>query len=832
VKDGQFEGRRITSVMQRFQSGTGGTSSNDQQLVAEQHSMLSSEPEVGERGMVGKLESVYRVSTSPHIREEVGTPHLEDVGGGGEEEEKEVSSSDSLEVSKKSRKKKGISIPFSKVSLAELNFWHHFFVHPGADRLHKTLLQRGIRVKMQDCQHVCDACEACSTCKRMYPGAWQHQEPEEEEIEAKINDKVSVDLLYLIRTRKFKVYALVFQDMMSGIVESVMGTNKDPKGVRSAFRCLWLDKHQIPKLIRMDNGTENVDLAILCERMGIRVTTTPPYGPTQNAKNERSHGTFLANLRTILKSSGFSPRNVEVLRKLVDHLVPWSINHVAASSCGMKTPIALSQKTEVLVTHPYFCGQAVMAKDPLPSQKLKERAVKVTFITHDRFNPSIGYVMTKDHKVHKVQIRELRADHSEMLPVEAPKENKMELRRKMIQTSDLPAKDGNDAEFPDLGIMTPQDLISDDDYMPENESDYDQEQRPQVETIADRIERSPRIRRQVIPLGNEREISSDSEDEFPRRSDSAQEVSSQSSESSSEEEVQIEEVDESPPLLNNIEFNDLSVGTVIKFIKNPKRPGCMAYKRYKKYKVATTVQEAMELGATRADLKYDFGKGFFKVIHSPAYWSAFANQLSSDDLLSHIEAYEIFLEKVDSGSAGLQVSSEVSPSGWQVSSEVSPSLLVPSEEVDVPLMAFAARSKGLNKFAQKRQKEVAVKLLTEDDTEYVRRAKRKEVQSFKDKAAFRVISETERNHLIQSGKVVHLSGRWVIVKTKKETRFPDTTSSTILSHPCSQHFLVIVLHHALGASLNPHTVDCSNQNWCGISSLFSSRAGVVTMTSD
>jgi len=229
-----------------------------------------------------------------------------------------------------------------------------------------------------------------------------------------------------------------------------------------------------------------------------------------------------------------------------------------------------------------------------------------------------------------------------MIPVEAPNENKMELRRKMIQTSDLLAKDSNDAEFPDLGIMTPQDLMSDDDYLPENESNSDQEQRPRVETIAGRIERSPRIRKQVIPLGDEREISSDSEDEFPRRSESVQEVSSQSSESSSEDEVIVEEVDESPPLLNNIEFNNLSVGTVIKFIKNPKRPGCMAYKRYKKYQVATTVQEAMELGATRADLKYDFGKGFFKKVHSPAYWSAFANQLNSDDLLSHVEAYEIF----------------------------------------------------------------------------------------------------------------------------------------------------------------------------------------------
>jgi len=230
VKDGQFVGRRIPSMMQRSQDGIVGNSSDvDQQVVAEEHTMQSSEPEVGERGMVGKLESVYRVSTSPLRGEEVETPHLEDVG---EEVDEQISSSDSPEVYKKFRKKKGIRVPFSKVSLVGLNFWHHFFVHPGADRLHKTLLQRGIRVKMQDCQHVCDACEACSTCKRMYPGAWQHQEPEEEEIEAKINDKVSVDLLYLIRTRKFKVYALVFQDVMSGIVESVMVTNKDPKGVK------------------------------------------------------------------------------------------------------------------------------------------------------------------------------------------------------------------------------------------------------------------------------------------------------------------------------------------------------------------------------------------------------------------------------------------------------------------------------------------------------------------------------------------------------------------------------------------------------------------------
>lgn len=45
---------------------------------------------------------------------------------------------------------------------------------------------------------------------------------------------------------------------------------------------------------------------------------------------------------------------------------------------------------------------------------------------------------------------------------------------------------------------------------------------------------------------------------------------------------------------------------------NPKRPGTATYERYEKYKGAKTRREAMQLGASRADIVHDFKKGFFK----------------------------------------------------------------------------------------------------------------------------------------------------------------------------------------------------------------------------
>jgi len=43
---------------------------------------------------------------------------------------------------------------------------------------------------------------------------------------------------------------------------------------------------------------------------------------------------------------------------------------------------------------------------------------------------------------------------------------------------------------------------------------------------------------------------------------------------------------------------------------NPKKQGSGAYERYEKYKMATTRREAMQLGASLADIKHDLKKGF------------------------------------------------------------------------------------------------------------------------------------------------------------------------------------------------------------------------------
>lgn len=40
-------------------------------------------------------------------------------------------------------------------------------------------------------------------------------------------------------------------------------------------------------------------------------------------------------------------------------------------------------------------------------------------------------------------------------------------------------------------------------------------------------------------------------------------------------------------------------------VDNPKKPKTRAYKQYEKYKKATTMREARELGATKKDLDFD-----------------------------------------------------------------------------------------------------------------------------------------------------------------------------------------------------------------------------------
>lgn len=57
--------------------------------------------------------------------------------------------------------------------------------------------------------------------------------------------------------------------------------------------------------------------------------------------------------------------------------------------------------------------------------------------------------------------------------------------------------------------------------------------------------------------------------------------------------------------------------------ENPKKHGCMAYKRYQKYSRAKTVGEAVKLGALAIDLVFDYNHGFMQVagLHTrPAEW--------------------------------------------------------------------------------------------------------------------------------------------------------------------------------------------------------------------
>lgn len=65
-----------------------------------------------------------------------------------------------------------------------------------------------------------------------------------------------------------------------------------------------------------------------------------------------------------------------------------------------------------------------------------------------------------------------------------------------------------------------------------------------------------------------------------------------------------------------IDGNLVKPNTRIEFkvTQNPKRAGSQAHARFAEYMQATTVEEYFQLGAVRADLKYDVEHGFIEIL--------------------------------------------------------------------------------------------------------------------------------------------------------------------------------------------------------------------------
>lgn len=67
--------------------------------------------------------------------------------------------------------------------------------------------------------------------------------------------------------------------------------------------------------------------------------------------------------------------------------------------------------------------------------------------------------------------------------------------------------------------------------------------------------------------------------------------------------------------LMNLNGKYIFEDTKIEFVnKNPKRPSGKSHARFEKYMTAKTVSEALTLGATKADLKYDSEKKYLTII--------------------------------------------------------------------------------------------------------------------------------------------------------------------------------------------------------------------------
>ena len=56
----------------------------------------------------------------------------------------------------------------------------------------------------------------------------------------------------------------------------------------------------------------------------------------------------------------------------------------------------------------------------------------------------------------------------------------------------------------------------------------------------------------------------------------------------------------------------MEIGAPIRYLENPKRRGTLSHRRYSKYLMATSFREALELGATRDDLRWDHQHGFIR----------------------------------------------------------------------------------------------------------------------------------------------------------------------------------------------------------------------------
>lgn len=54
---------------------------------------------------------------------------------------------------------------------------------------------------------------------------------------------------------------------------------------------------------------------------------------------------------------------------------------------------------------------------------------------------------------------------------------------------------------------------------------------------------------------------------------------------------------------------------------NPKKPSSAAFQRYALYTVGQSIAEFIKAGGTKADVQYDLGKGFIKVV-TPEEWAA------------------------------------------------------------------------------------------------------------------------------------------------------------------------------------------------------------------
>jgi len=281
---------------------------------------------------------------------------------------------------------------------------HRSLGHPGAVRLHNTLLINGLKTTRSVAQKVTSTCEACQRGKSFIKSPIKRQQKPDDPYADRFNHRVSIDLLFLtiIKASGVRYYVCTVTDMWSRYMQGYFLPSKDGGRILKVFRSRWIGRFSIPERLRLDNGVEFNLLVKWLEETGVVIERTAPYAATGNAICERQHGTFMNILRCVLHDGHLPPR-IDILKILTEVYVPWVLNHTTNMMLpGGRTPAMQAGRHIDLteVSSYYWPGQLIRYRPDYHLPKLADKCCKGKWLTHVTAGECV--ILDEDMKVIRI----------------------------------------------------------------------------------------------------------------------------------------------------------------------------------------------------------------------------------------------------------------------------------------------------------------------------------------------------------------------------------------------------------------------------------------------